>query len=107
MGVDRAACGPFRAVLNAGDIKGRKNYSCGGPNPIQSRPGIPGKLGDGVPSKCDGSAIAAANCNPKFVYDSSDYVKFKRQRSKNKNYNDSTTGGYNNSAYSAIMKVRR
>ena len=82
---------PFRAVNNAGDFLSRKNYSCGGH----------------TPSNCDNSGIPPAACNSKYVYDSSDYIKFRKQQAANQTYNDSTFGGFTNSSYVALMAVRR
>ena len=96
--------GAFRAVNNLGDVLNRQNYSCGGPNQVNSRPGIHG----GIPQQCDGTGVAAASCNPKFVPDSSDYIKFKKQRALSQNYNDSKFGGdESNASYSSMMSVRR
>lgn len=45
--------------------------------------------------------------NNKFVYDGSDYVKYKKLRAENKNYNDITSGGDNNNASAtALLRVR-
>jgi hypothetical protein len=45
--------------------------------------------------------------NNKFVYDGSDYVKYKKLRAENKNYNDVAYGGDNNNAsVSALLRVR-
>ena len=45
--------------------------------------------------------------NNKFVYDGSDYVKYKKLRAENKNYNDITSGGDNNhAAATALLRVR-
>ncbi len=100
--------GPFRAVNNLGDFLGRVNYSCGGPNPQNaSRPGY-GRLIRTVPEQCDSTGIAPTTCNPKFVSDSSDYVKFKRLRAVNRNYNDLTNSGDNsNGSYVPLMAIRR
>jgi hypothetical protein len=104
--VDRQI-GAFRAVNNLGDVLNRQNYSCGGPNQVNSRPGIYGN-GGSIPQQCDGTGIVAASCNPKFVPDSSDYIKFKKQRALSNNYNDSKFGGdESNASYSAIMRIRR
>ncbi len=104
--VDRQI-GAFRAVNNLGDVLNRQNYSCGGPNQINSRPGIYGN-GGSIPQQCDGTGVVAASCNPKFVPDSSDYIKFKKQRALSNNYNDSKFGGdESNASYSAIMRIRR
>ena len=77
---------PFRAANNLGDFLIRKNYVCGGPNQIN-----PGKTGTktsigSILSACDGSGVPGASCNPKFVSDSSDYVRFRKLRAMNKNY---------------------
>ena len=98
---------PFRAVMNAGDLLSRKYYTCGGSNQApQSRPGVKGirsKLGS-IHSLCDGTNVPAAYCNSKFVYDSSDYVTYVRHRAENRNYNDSSFGGNNNSAAQSALR---
>jgi hypothetical protein len=112
---------PFRAVNNAGDLLSRLNYSCGGScQSFQSRPGLKGlrqRFG-AVQDTCFPSAvynnlqllnnIPAAACNVKFVYDSSDYVTYLKQKAVNKNYNDLTYGGdQSKSSQSAIRAIRR
>lgn len=98
---------PFRAVNNMGDFLGRVNYVCGGPAMINaSRPGYR-RLIRPPQQSCDLTGVGGSSCNPKFVADSSDYVRFKRQSAVNRNYNDMKNGGYNNSAYVAIMAIRR
>ncbi|MDC1151449.1 hypothetical protein OAS95_02630 [Pelagibacteraceae bacterium] len=66
---------PFRAVNNLGDFLGRKNYSCGGPKQMTFT--------------CDSSNVPASSTNVKFVPDSSDYIRFRKQQAMNRNYNDS------------------
>ena len=112
---------PFRAVNNAGDLLSRENYSCGGTcQTPQSRPGLHGlstHFGS-VSVSCTPSAaynslqlikdIPAAACNVKYVYDSSDYVTYLKQRAVVKNYNDLTNGGDDyNSSQSAQRAIRR
>ena len=112
---------PFRAVNNAGDLLSRENYSCGGTcQTPQSRPGLHGlstHFGS-VSVSCTPSAaynslqlikdIPAAACNVKYVYDSSDYVTYLKQRAIVKNYNDLTNGGDDsNSSQSAQRAIRR
>ena len=112
---------PFRAVNNAGDILSRENFSCGGScQTFQSRPGLRGlrtHFGS-VSVSCTPSAtynslqqiknIPAAACNVKYVYDSSDYVTYLKQRAVNKNYNDYSNGGDDSkSSQSAIRAIRR
>lgn len=100
--------GPFRAVNSLGDFLGRVNYSCGGPNPQNA--GKPGysRLIRSVPQQCDSTGITPTTCNPKFVSDSSDYVKFKRLRAVNRNYNDLSNGGdQSNASYVPLMAIHR
>lgn len=112
---------PFRAVNNAGDLMSRLNYSCGGTcQTPQSRPGLNGlsqRFGS-VQTTCQPSAtynslqtlknIPAAACNVKYVYDSSDYITYLKQKAVNKNYNDLTYGGdQSNTSQSAIRAIRR
>lgn len=112
---------PFRAVNNAGDLLSRLNYSCGGScQTFQSRPGLKGLRNHfgAVQDTCIPSAtysslqllnnIPASACNVKYVYDSSDYVTYLKQKAVNKNYNDLTYGGdQSNSSQSAIRAIRR
>lgn len=65
---------PFRAVNNLGDFLSRKNYSCGGPKQMKFT--------------CDNSNVPASSTNVKFVPDSSDYIRFRKQQAMNRNYND-------------------
>jgi hypothetical protein len=52
--------------------------------------------------------IPSSTCNVKFVYDGSDYTKFKKDQAVNRNYNDRSFGGNdNNAAQSAIRHIRR
>ena len=99
---------PFRAVNNLGDYLSRQNYVCGGPNQVNaSKPGMKGRIGS-IISSCDGTGVAAASCNPKFVSDSSDYIRFKKQQSTVRNYNDVANGGdESNASYVDLMRVRR
>jgi hypothetical protein len=102
---------PFRAVTNSGDLLCRQAYSCGGPcQTFQSRPGLRGlayKFG-AVQDRCDGSGVKPAACNQRFVYDSSDYITYKKQSAIVKNYNALTNGGdeYNGSQV-AFKAIRR
>jgi hypothetical protein len=112
---------PFRAVNNAGDLLSRLNYSCGGTcQSFQSRPGLRGLKNHfgAVQDSCVPSAtysplqlltnIPASACNVKFVYDSSDYVTYLKQKAVNKNYNDLTYGGdQSNTSQSSIRAIRR
>ena len=87
---------PFRAVTNSGDILSRKYYSCGGPcQTPQYRPalhGLKNKFG-AIQNHCDKTAVPAAACNVKYVYDSSDYSTYLKQKAILKNYNNASKGG--------------
>jgi hypothetical protein len=99
---------PFRAVNNSGDFLARINYSCGGSNQTNiNKPGMRSIIGS-VPQQCDGTGVPASSCNPRFVADSSDYTKFKRQQAANYNYNDLSPAGDNsNGSYVPLFRVRR
>jgi hypothetical protein len=106
----------FRAVMNAGDLLGRKNYSCGGPNMIGgSRPGmmiLTSKDGGQSNRNCDNSGIQPSTCNVKYVYDSSNVTRYRKERAINRGYNSNNSGytysygGSNNGSQSVIRRVR-
>lgn len=99
---------PFRAVNNAGDLLCRQNYSCGGSSQVaQSRPGLKGLQLGSIFSNCDGTGVPAATCNPKYVYDSSNYITFLKQQALNKNFNDLSFGGDNNSSSQSVLRAVR
>lgn len=99
---------PFRAVNNSGDFLGRVHYSCGGSNQITpDRYKRIGNIGS-IWKKCDTTGVPASICNPKFVADSSDYTKFRKQRTMNRNYNDGTNAGnVHNGQYVPLLAARR
>jgi len=102
---------PFRVVNNAGDLLCRDNYTCGGPcQTFQSRPGLFGlkKHFGAIQYQCDGTGVPPAACNVKYVYDSSDYVTYLKQKAINYNYNDYSYGGDDYStSQSAIRRIKR
>ena len=97
---------PFRAAMNQDDFLSRKNYVCGGPNPTNaSKPGYARFIRNAVPN-CDATGIPGASCNPKFVADSSDYTRFRKEQTYNRNYNDKSFGGdQHHGSYTAYMRV--
>ena len=107
----KIAVTPFRAVTNSGDLLSRQFYSCGGPcQTFQSRPGLHGlRTGFGhIADSCDGSGIQPASCNVKYVYDSSNYTRYMKEKAINSVYNDLSYGGDNNKAsQSAIRAIHR
>jgi hypothetical protein len=112
---------PFRAVNNAGDLLCRQNYSCGGScQTFQSRPGLNGLRqafgSTGTSCRADvfwtalqvDSKVPSSTCNGKFVYDGSDYTKYKKNLAINRNYNDLSYGGDQSSgSQSAWRRARR
>ena len=105
VGTTRWAQTPFRVAMNAGDLLMRQNTP-GGSNQIKGSVGI-GKyrntLGfiDGIKSG-DG-----ASGNQHYVYDSSVYIRYKKLREKQYNFNDTSFGGSTNSAYVATQAIHR
>ena len=98
---------PFRAVNNLGDFLQRTNYVCGGPNQVNaSKPGWKSHIGS-IISVCDTTGVPSSTCNVKYVPDSSDYIKYKKLMAQNRNYNDLKNGGFQNSSYVPLMRVRR
>tara|TARA_A100001015_G_scaffold21905_1_gene24860 strand:- start:1287 stop:1688 length:402 start_codon:yes stop_codon:yes gene_type:complete len=77
--------GGFRRVMNAGDYLGRVNKGCGGSNQITSRPGSLVLTTKDSITRCN-SDIPVANTNVKYVYDSSDFIRYRREKSINKGY---------------------
>ena len=105
-GVSRTT--PFRTAMNAGDINGAGNCSSGVPahKDILPKPANQVKVG---PSVLHGWQLSAGSNqtvdngsyytgNPRFVYDGSDYVRFKKLQAINRNYNDPTFGGNDHDA---------
>ena len=104
-------CTPFRAVTNSGDLLSRPAYSCGGPcQTFQSRPGMFGLRGafGHIADNCDGTGIPPSSCNVKYVYDSSNYTRYMKEKAINKLYNDLSYGGDDSHTnQSAIKAIRR
>jgi len=99
---------PFRAINNSGDFLSRPQYRCGGPNPTNvDRYKRKNNIGS-MFQNCDNTGVPASSCNVKFVADSSDYTKFKKQSAMNRNYNDSSNGGdQSHASYVPLMAVNR
>ena len=84
---------PFRRVNNAGDYLGRQNYVSGGSDQVQgvvrsSAVGSWKMFAGHVQATNDGTGIPSSTCNVKYVYDGSDYIKFKKNQAINRTYND-------------------
>ena len=81
--------GGFKAVNNIGDFLNRQNYVCKIPNPQSNSFQGRNRIGS-IINHCDNTGIPCSNTNTKFVPDSSDYIKYRKQRAINQNYNDIT-----------------
>lgn len=111
----KAKTTPFRVAFNAGDPNGtvdKYTSTAYGRAPNQVTRGSLGrlsglKLGDGV-RQGPGAEGAAWTGNVKFVYDSSDYTRYKNLRAHNRNYNDKNLAGnyHSSSEFIALNRVR-
>jgi hypothetical protein len=102
----RGAQTPFRLAMNAGDVNSLVNLPPHNSPLLRHHPSNQvnnvrraslasfGFLGGGVRminnANVSGSLYSG---NPKFVYDGSDYTRFKKLQAKNRNYNDRSFGG--------------
>lgn len=102
---------PFRRYFNAGDTAGTVNSAT---SALLGRP--PNQVGASsmvsrLHAKHGGvnnNGGAFFTGNPKYVYDSSNYVRFKKLQAVNRNYNDSSYGGAGASTVKqALTRVRR
>ena len=102
---------PFRQVMSAGDQRGhtsgpvdagvrQTNQVSGVGMKLNIPPGTKG----GIPSRGGGALYTG---NPSFVYDSSDYARYRKLRAINRNYNDCSYGGdENHASQTALSRVR-
>lgn len=121
--------GGYRSVMNGGDALNRKNMACGGSNQASNAvngsanaaarnhgAGAVPLTGCGVEvtygsNKYKANASTGANPiwsgNARFVADSSDFTRFRKMRSVNRNYNDISFGGdQSNASQSILGRVR-
>ena len=107
----KAKTTPFRIAFNAGDPAGTVNETTDskyGKEHNQISSSSLGrlnslKIGDGTRQ----NGNAAWSGNVKYVYDSSDYTRFRKLRTKNQTYNDKTLAGKNASTvFTALNKIR-
>ena len=112
----KAKTTPFRVAYNAGDPAGTVNQYTStkyGRASNQITRGSLGRLsglrlGDGARQTTSNEG-AAWSGNVKFVYDSSDYTRYKNLRANNRNYNDYNLGGSrvpNSTEFIALNRVR-
>ena len=98
---------PFRQAYNAGDVAGTVNQRTLEPASNQVN-GIAPVNSLRKYERSRGAASGGQSLftgNPRYVYDSSDYIRYKKLLSKNKNYNDLSFGGdESNASQVAIMR---
>jgi len=99
---------PFRAIMSAGDVNGTVNQAGSRllpkVNQVQA-PRVQGTQNISDGPRNDGNSYYTGN--PKYVYDSSVYTRYKQLKSVNKTYDDKSFGGSNNGSYSFLLAVRR
>jgi|TARA_B100000886_G_scaffold186258_1_gene127818 hypothetical protein len=80
--------GGFRATQNAGDYLSRVNFACKGPNPLSNMVFTGGinKMRDGIKQNCDDEGVPVSSTNVKYVYDSSIYTRYHKQKAYNPIY---------------------
>lgn len=100
---------PFRQYMNAGDLNGTINNSPSATFPAPSQLNSVGiSILNTNADNVRNNGNSAYSGNTKYVYDSSDYARYKRLKNINRNYNDSSFGGdQNNGSFSFLMRVRR
>lgn len=85
---------PFRLAFNAGDSLVTQNMppNSGLQHTGSNQINLPNHngVGDGTHTHPKGSAYSG---NPRFVYDGSDFTKYKKLKAINRNYRDITFGG--------------
>ena len=99
---------PFRRYFNAGDTNGTINSNpsslLGAPNQVTGNRMVSQLHTNGGGLRY-GSAYFSGN--QKYVFDSSNYVTFRKLKAVNKNYNDSSFGGVGGSTVAeALRRVR-
>ena len=100
---------PFRRYMNAGDTAGTVNSApsalLGNPINQVGTSSMVSRLHANGRGTQKGSAFFSGN--PKYVYDSSNYVRFKKLVATNRNYNDLSYGGASGSTVAeALRRVR-
>jgi len=113
--VCKSTIGPFRSSLSLGDNLTRKYQSCGASNQVNNtyvnRTNLGGSVSNASCSiETNGVTpleVPLESGNSKYVSDSSLYTRFKHLESRNKLYNDSSSGGSdNNTVFMTLNRVR-
>ena len=101
---------PFRITTNSGDPNSTVNQ-----NPSSNLPshnmvnGIQGNLtiNRAQVNGTTNNGGAYYTGNPRYVYDSSNYIRYRKDIAIQKNYNDSTDGGnYQSTVANTLMRIR-
>ena len=71
--------------MNRGDYLGRVNYQCNAPCQVNC---VNGSNSNTKQDTCDNTGVAGWSGNSKFVCDSSDFIRYKKQQTIQYNYND-------------------
>lgn len=109
------AIGNFRLANNAGDPLSRVNFSSGGPNMVGSTNRNKVHLSSSRDGGQSGrpSQVPASTTNVRYVYDSSNFIRFKREQAVNRGYGglgtsngDYSAGGANNGSQVAFRRAR-
>jgi len=96
---------PFRSVNSLGDYLSRENYVCGVPNQVNaSKPGWKSIIGSTIQA-CDNTGVPCYSGNGRFVPDTSDYTRYRKQRAISNNYNDVKNGGDQSRASCVAFKL--
>ena len=101
----KRAASEFKSVANISDFLSREHYAAGNiPNPSNTtHSNVFWKIGS-IIKQIDNTGVACSNSNTRFVPDSSEFTKYRKQRAFNRNYNDYTNSGdQNNGSYVAQM----
>ena len=102
---------PFRVAFIAGDPFGTLNEAPRADLPAPNQVARSG-ISYGVLPRSNGGGVhhgaAGYSGNPKYVYDSSDYSRFRKLKAMSQNYNDSSFGGdKHNASQVSIAAARR
>ena len=101
--------GPFRTSINGGDVVttdiDSTNLKYGYEPNLTGGNNLSKVSVNGGGMRRNGNAMYSGN--PRFIYDGSDYIRFKKLQAVNKNFNDKSFGGANhNNTQSVIKHVR-
>jgi hypothetical protein len=98
------ASSAMKGVFGSTDFLSRVNYLGETiPNPSKTTHSIWHSRMGSVMARSDGTNIVGSNSNVKWVYDSSDFIRYKKQSAIARNYNDVSTGGDESNASQSAL----